>query len=78
MTTICPLGPSAVSPVIALRDYFAEEVQEHVARGGCWFPGARVSPGRRTDHDRPQPVEVGASGERGPEGRPSGEGGVPA
>jgi NADH-quinone oxidoreductase subunit F len=38
MTTICPLGPSAVSPIIALRDYFRDEVQEHVTRGGCWFP----------------------------------------
>jgi NADH-quinone oxidoreductase subunit F len=44
MTTICPLGPSAVSPIIALRDYFRDEVQEHVTRGGCWFPGA-VDPG---------------------------------
>jgi NADH-quinone oxidoreductase subunit F len=38
MTTICPLGPSAVSPIIALRDFFRDEVQEHVSRGGCWFP----------------------------------------
>jgi NADH-quinone oxidoreductase subunit F len=45
MTTICPLGPSAVSPIIALRDYFRDEVEEHVARGGCWFPGAVVSGG---------------------------------
>jgi NADH-quinone oxidoreductase subunit F len=37
MTTICPLGPSAVSPIIALRDYFREEVEEHVASGGCPF-----------------------------------------
>lgn len=37
MTTICPLGPSAVSPMLALRDYFADEVQEHVARGACPF-----------------------------------------
>lgn len=37
MTTICPLGPSAVSPILALRDYFADEVQEHVSRGGCPF-----------------------------------------
>jgi NADH-quinone oxidoreductase subunit F len=40
MTTICPLGPSAVSPILALKDYFRDEVQEHVARGGCWFPGS--------------------------------------
>ncbi|MGH8946638.1 MAG: NADH-quinone oxidoreductase subunit NuoF [Acidimicrobiia bacterium] len=35
MTTICPLGPSAVSPMLALRDYFADEVQAHVELGGC-------------------------------------------
>ncbi|MFQ5522941.1 MAG: NADH-quinone oxidoreductase subunit NuoF [Acidimicrobiia bacterium] len=35
MTTICPLGPSAVSPIIALRDYFRDEVQAHVDAGGC-------------------------------------------
>jgi NADH-quinone oxidoreductase subunit F len=37
MTTICPLGPSAVSPIIALRDYFRNEIDEHVANGGCPF-----------------------------------------
>jgi NADH-quinone oxidoreductase subunit F len=37
MTTICPLGPSAVSPIIALRDFFREEVEEHVTGGGCPF-----------------------------------------
>jgi NADH-quinone oxidoreductase subunit F len=35
MTTICPLGPSAVSPIIALRDHFRDEVMEHVRLGGC-------------------------------------------
>ena len=35
MTTICPLGPSAVSPIIALRDYFRDEVMEHVRLGRC-------------------------------------------
>ena len=35
MTTICPLGPSAVSPILALRDYFRDEVQRHVELGGC-------------------------------------------
>jgi len=35
MTTICPLGPSAVSPIIALRDYFRDEVDSHVGNGGC-------------------------------------------
>ena len=42
MTTICPLGPSAVSPILALRDYFRDEVQEHVARGGCPFDGKEL------------------------------------
>jgi NADH-quinone oxidoreductase subunit F len=37
MTTICPLGPSAVSPIKALRDYFRDEVDQHVALGGCPF-----------------------------------------
>jgi NADH-quinone oxidoreductase subunit F len=37
MTTICPLGPSAVSPIIALRDYFRDEVDAHVKNGGCPF-----------------------------------------
>jgi NADH-quinone oxidoreductase subunit F len=35
MTTICPLGPSAVSPIKALKDYFRDEVQAHVDAGGC-------------------------------------------
>lgn len=35
MTTICPLGPSAVSPIKALKDYFRDEVQAHVTGGGC-------------------------------------------
>jgi len=70
MTTICALGPSAVSPIIALRDYFSDEVKEHVTRRGCWFPGARVTPGGRVEGDRPQQVSVGAGRERGSGGRP--------
>ncbi|HSM43566.1 MAG TPA: NADH-ubiquinone oxidoreductase-F iron-sulfur binding region domain-containing protein, partial [Acidimicrobiia bacterium] len=70
MTTICPLGPSAVSPIIALRDFFRDEVQEHVSNRGCWFPGARISPHATTDADRPQQVSIGASSERGSGGRP--------
>lgn len=35
MTTICPLGPSAVSPIIALRDYFRDEVDAHIEAGRC-------------------------------------------
>lgn len=31
MTTICPLGPSAVSPVASLLKYFDDEVEEHIA-----------------------------------------------
>ena len=38
MTTICPLGPSAVSPILALRDYFKDEVMKHVEAGGCPLP----------------------------------------
>ena len=30
MTTICALGPSAVSPVVSLLEYFRSEVEEHV------------------------------------------------
>jgi NADH-quinone oxidoreductase subunit F len=37
MTTICPLGPSAVSPIKALKDYFTDEIDAHVASGGCPF-----------------------------------------
>ena len=33
MTTICALGPSAVSPVVSLLRYFRDEVEEHVRRG---------------------------------------------
>jgi NADH-quinone oxidoreductase subunit F len=65
MTTICPLGPSAVSPIIALRDFFRDEVEAHVTRGGCWFPGARVtttSGGATPQTPRSLPV-AGASGD---------------
>jgi NADH-quinone oxidoreductase subunit F len=71
MTTICPLGPSAVSPIMALRDYFREEVQEHVELGGCPFDRAtRVRSNGGREGDRPQPVELGAGSERGSGGRP--------
>jgi NADH-quinone oxidoreductase subunit F len=30
-TTICPLGPSAVSPVMSLVRHFREEVEAHIA-----------------------------------------------
>ncbi|MCB2224319.1 MAG: NADH-quinone oxidoreductase subunit NuoF [Actinobacteria bacterium] len=35
MTTICPLGPSAVSPITSLAKYFKDEVVAHVHEGGC-------------------------------------------
>jgi NADH-quinone oxidoreductase subunit F len=42
MTTICPLGPSAVSPIKALRDYFRDEIDRHLANRGCPFPGGEA------------------------------------
>jgi NADH-quinone oxidoreductase subunit F len=35
MTTICPLGPSAVSPIISISKYFKDEVMDHIHQGGC-------------------------------------------
>ncbi len=35
MTTICPLGPSAVSPITSIMGYFRDEVAQHVDEGGC-------------------------------------------
>jgi NADH-quinone oxidoreductase subunit F len=37
MTTICPLGTSAVSPIKALKDYFRSEVDAHIEGEGCPF-----------------------------------------
>jgi len=34
-TTICPLGPSAVSAVVSLDKYFRSEVEDHVREGRC-------------------------------------------
>ena len=34
-TTICPLGPSAVSPIISIAKYFRDEIDDHTANGGC-------------------------------------------
>lgn len=34
-TTICPLGPSAVSPVVSLHRFFGDEVAEHVREARC-------------------------------------------
>ncbi len=44
MTTICPLGPSAVSPIMALRDYFRDEVDSHVVNGGCPLKSGGATP----------------------------------
>lgn len=35
MTTICPLGPSAVSPITSIMSHFRDEVVQHVDEGGC-------------------------------------------
>lgn len=35
MTTICPLGPSAVSPIISITKYFKDEVMAHIHEGRC-------------------------------------------
>lgn len=35
MTTICPLGPSAVSPIISITKYFKDEIMAHIHGGGC-------------------------------------------
>lgn len=35
MTTICPLGPSAVAPVMSVMAHFRDEVQQHVDEGAC-------------------------------------------
>lgn len=37
MTTICPLGPSAVSPVLSIMRHFRQEVMDHIRLGGCPF-----------------------------------------
>ena len=37
MTTICPLGPSSVSPITSIMTYFKDEVMQHIHDGGCPF-----------------------------------------
>jgi len=34
-TTICPLGPSAVSPITSIGKYFKDELLQHIEQGGC-------------------------------------------
>jgi NADH-quinone oxidoreductase subunit F len=34
-TTICPLGPSAVSAIVSLNKYFRDDVLKHVKEGAC-------------------------------------------
>ena len=34
-TTICPLGPSAVSAIVSLNKFFRDEVMDHVKEGKC-------------------------------------------
>ncbi len=41
MTTICPLGPSAVSPIISITKYFKDEVLAHIHGNGCPLRGAQ-------------------------------------
>ena len=49
-TTICPLGPSAVSPIISIAKYFRDEILDHTENGGC--PQLR----------KPVQVSIGGSG----------------
>lgn len=35
MTTICPLGPSAVSPITSIMTHYRDEVEAHITQGGC-------------------------------------------
>ncbi len=55
MTTICPLGPSAVSPIKALKDYFRHEIDAHIAHGGCPFAMTNGGP-------PPEPAPPGDGG----------------
>jgi NADH-quinone oxidoreductase subunit F len=60
MTTICPLGPSAVSPILALRDYFRDEVAAHVGVGCPMTPRAPRS--EISGGANPQPLRSEISG----------------
>jgi NADH-quinone oxidoreductase subunit F len=37
-TTICPLGPSAVSPVVSIMNFYKDEVMAHIHDGKCPLP----------------------------------------
>jgi NADH-quinone oxidoreductase subunit F len=45
MTTICPLGPSAVSPIISITKYFKDEVMSHIHEGRCPSSMGPLGPG---------------------------------
>ncbi len=70
MTTICPLGPSAVSPIIALRDYFRAEVEAHVNGGACPFTKKRVASPEKPEGDRPSQDDGDVGSDQGSGGRP--------
>ncbi len=71
MTTICPLGPSAVSPIMALRSYFRDEVDAHVDAGGCPFlPTTRGAPDGTNEGDRRSEEDLSTSSGRVSGGRP--------
>ncbi len=36
-TTICPLGPSATSPIMSIMNYYKDEVLQHIELGRCPF-----------------------------------------
>ena len=62
MTTICPLGPSAVSPIKALKDYFTAEVDAHVESGGCPVSSGGATPQAPRSLSGVDGVGVGRSG----------------
>ncbi len=41
-TTICPLGPSAVSPITSIMRHFKDEVMAHITEGACPFAKTEV------------------------------------
>ena len=43
-STICPLADALAMPVQSYLAKFGDEFDQHLARGGCWHPGAEVAP----------------------------------